>query len=114
MIEPAHCLFCKIASGAIPSKKVYEDDRVFAFEDIHPQAPTHIIVVPKKHVENLQAAGADAEMLGNLVARTAAIARDAGVPDYRLVTNSGEEAGQAVWHLHFHILGGRRMGWPPG
>ena len=114
MIEPAHCLFCKIAGGQIPSKKVYEDDRVFAFEDIHPQAPTHILLVPKKHVENLQDAAAEPELLGEMVARSAAIARDAGVPDYRLVTNSGEKSGQAVLHLHFHILGGRRMGWPPG
>lgn len=108
------CIFCKVVAGEIPSKKVFEDERVFAFEDIHPQAPTHILLVPKKHIVNLHDGADDPSLLGDIVARSAAIARDRGITDYRLVTNSGREAGQAVFHLHFHILAGRRMGWPPG
>lgn len=108
------CLFCKIVAGEIPSKKVYDGERVFAFEDIHPQAPVHVLVVPKKHVINLFDGQDDPALLGELVARSAAIARERGLNDFRLVSSSGREAGQAVFHLHFHVLGGRRMGWPPG
>ena len=108
------CLFCKIVAGEIPSKKAYEDERVFAFDDINPQAPVHVLVVPKKHVTNLVDGKDDPELLGELVARSAKIAQDRGLKDFRIVTSTGKEAGQAVFHLHFHVLGGRRMGWPPG
>lgn len=110
----ADCLFCKIAAGEIPSKKVYENERIYAFDDIHPQAPTHVLVVPKKHVVNLFDGSSDPELLGELVARCADIARERGLNDFRLVASSGAQAGQAVFHLHFHVLGGRRMHWPPG
>ena len=110
----AGCLFCSIVEGKIPSKKVFEDDVVYAFEDIAPQAPTHFLVVPKAHHENLDAASADPDLVGKTVARAAEIARDRGLTDYRLVANNGSEAGQSVFHLHFHVLGGRRMSWPPG
>jgi histidine triad (HIT) family protein len=110
----ANCLFCRIVAGEIPSKKVYEDDVVLAFEDIAPQAPTHFLVVPKAHHADLEAASKDAALLGAVVARTAAIARERGLTDYRVVANNGAEAGQSVFHLHFHVLGGRRMKWPPG
>jgi histidine triad (HIT) family protein len=110
----ADCLFCRIVAGEIPSKKVFEDDDVLAFEDIAPQAPVHVLVVPKAHHEDVGAASQDAALVGRVVARAAAIARDKGLTDYRLVTNTGSEAGQSVFHLHFHVLGGRRMTWPPG
>ena len=110
----SECIFCQIATGKIPSKKVYEDERIYAFEDINPQAPTHVLLVPKKHIVNLHDGAGDPALLGEIVARSAAIARELGIDEYRLVANSGAEAGQAVFHLHFHVLGGRRMRWPPG
>ena len=108
------CVFCKIAAGEIPSKKVYEDERILAFEDINPQAPTHILLIPKKHFTDMHDAAGDPALLGDLLVRSAAIAREKNVRDYRLVANNGSKAGQAVFHLHFHVLGGRRMAWPPG
>jgi len=108
------CVFCKIAAGEIPSKKVFEDGRMLAFEDINPQAPTHILLIPKKHYVDLHDSSEDPALLGEILTRSAAIARERGIRDYRLVSNSGAKAGQAVFHLHFHILGGRQMGWPPG
>ena len=109
------CLFCRIAAGEIPSKKVYSDDRVYAFEDIAPKAPTHVLVIPRKHIGKLaDAEPEDRETLGEVVSRAAAIARDLKLEHYRLVVNNGEEAGQSVFHLHFHLLGGRPMSWPPG
>ena len=109
------CLFCRIVAGEIPSRKVYEDENVFAFEDISPKAPTHVLVIPKKHIAGLaDVAAADEELVGTLAARAAAIARDRGLADFRLVANNGEGAGQSVFHLHFHLLGGRPMRWPPG
>lgn len=108
------CLFCKIVAGKIPSRKVFENDRILAFEDINPQAPTHVLLIPKKHVENLNDGASDPALLGEIVSRSAVIAGERGVPEFRLVTNTGREAGQVVFHLHFHLLGGRRMGWPPG
>jgi len=113
-MDQASCLFCKIASGEVPSKKVFEDERIFAFEDINPQAPTHILVIPKKHFQDMHEGAQDPGLLGDILARSASIARERGIPEYRLVSNSGGIAGQAVFHLHFHVLGGRRMGWPPG
>ncbi len=109
------CIFCRIVAGEIPSKKVFEDDRIFAFEDISPKAPTHILVVPREHIARLSdASSAKEALLGALASRAAAIARDRGLSDYRVVVNNGEGAGQSVFHLHFHLLGGRPMSWPPG
>lgn len=108
-------MFCRIVAGEIPSKKVYEDDRVYAFEDISPKAPTHVLVVPRKHIPRLaDVSGEDEALLGALATRAAAIARERGLSDFRLVANNGEGAGQSVFHLHFHLLGGRSMRWPPG
>ena len=109
------CLFCKIAAGEIPSKKVYADDRIYAFHDIAPKAPTHVLVIPRRHIARLADAGdADRDLVGEVVSRAAAVARDLGLDHYRLVANNGEGAGQTVFHLHFHLLGGRPMAWPPG
>ena len=119
MTNLSDCLFCRIVAGEIPSRKVYEDERVFAFEDVAPKAPTHVLVVPKKHIARLADVSSDVSsndepLLGALVARAAAIARERGLSDFRLVANNGEGAGQSVFHLHFHLLGGRPFGWPPG
>src|ERR1700682_1924286 len=111
------CLFCRIASGEIPAKKICEDDQVVAFNDINPQAPTHVLVVPRKHIASLDSmTDADAATVGTVIARAAAIARELHLEGdgYRLVANNGEAAGQTVFHIHFHLLGGRNFGWPPG
>jgi histidine triad (HIT) family protein len=109
------CLFCRIVAGEIPSRKVYEDETVYAFEDISPKAPTHVLVIPKKHIAGLaDVSAADESLVGTVAARAAAIARDRGLADFRLVANNGEGAGQSVFHLHFHLLGGRPMRGPPG
>jgi histidine triad (HIT) family protein len=110
------CLFCKIIAGEIPSKKVYEDADTFAFEDISPKAPVHVLIVPKKHIRGLKEAGAeDAEIVGRCHVAAAAIARQRGIEDgYRTVLNVGPGAGQSVFHLHVHLIGGRDLHWPPG
>jgi histidine triad (HIT) family protein len=110
------CLFCKIIAGDIPSKKVYEDDRTFAFEDIRPTAPTHVLIIPKKHIVGLkEAEESDAELLGYCQIVAAKIARERKIENgYRTVYNVGPGAGQSVFHLHLHLLGGRNLGWPPG
>jgi histidine triad (HIT) family protein len=110
------CLFCRIISGEIPSKKVYEDEHTYAFEDINPQAPTHVLVVPKKHIRGLkEAQGADAEIIGYCHIAAANVARQLNIEDgYRTVLNVGARAGQSVFHLHVHLLGGRNLSWPPG
>ena len=110
------CLFCKIIAGEIPSKKVFEDEHTFAFEDISPRAPTHVLIVPKKHVRGLKEAEAeDAEIVGWCHLAAAKIARERGIEDgYRTVLNVGPGAGQSVFHLHVHLLGGRELKWPPG
>jgi histidine triad (HIT) family protein len=110
------CLFCKIIEGQIPSKKVYEDDKVFAFEDINPQAPTHVLLIPKKHIVGLKEATAeDAEILGYLQLVAAKLGRERKIEDgYRTVYNVGPRSGQSVFHLHLHLIGGRDMKWPPG
>jgi len=110
----ADCIFCKIIAGEIPSKPVFEDDRIVAFEDVAPQAPHHVLVVPRTHFADLHEAAQDPRLLGDLLARSSAIARERGLTDYRVVVNTGREAGQSVFHLHLHVLGGRRMTWPPG
>ena len=110
------CLFCRIIRGEIPSKKVYEDDFVYAFEDIDPKAPTHVLIVPKKHFRDLkEATMEDAEVIGRCHLAAAQIARERNIENgYRTVSNVGPGAGQSVFHLHVHLLGGRPLGWPPG
>jgi len=111
------CLFCKMVSGAIKPATVYEDEQVLAFKDINPQAPLHVLVIPKRHVRTLNdLAPADAGLVGRLYLAAVKIARDAGVADggYRTVMNCNADAGQSVWHLHLHVLGGRALRWPPG
>jgi histidine triad (HIT) family protein len=112
----AECLFCKIAAGSIPAKRMYEDELCLAFADINPQAPVHVLVIPKEHIASTaRAEEAHAPLLGHLIAKAAQIAREAGLDKgYRLVINTGEDGGQTVDHLHVHLLGGRHMSWPPG
>ncbi|MFT5680789.1 MAG: histidine triad (HIT) family protein [Myxococcota bacterium] len=110
-------IFTKIIAGEIPAEKLYEDEHVVAFRDINPQAPVHVLVVPRKPLISVAHAGAeDAELLGRLLLAAAQVARDLGLESdgYRLVTNIGDQGGQSVYHLHVHLLGGRQMGWPPG
>ena len=109
------CLFCRIARKEIPATIVFEDDTVVAFRDIDAKAPTHVLVIPRAHVASLDAA-TDAAMLGALQLAAAAIARSEGIAagGYRTVINSGPDAGQTVFHVHLHLLGGRKLGWPPG
>ena len=112
-----NCLFCKIVNGDIPASIVYQDDRVVAFNDINPQAPTHVLIVPRKHIPSLdEMTEADSAIVGNTLLKAAQIARDLQLTSdgYRIVVNTGEAAGQTVFHIHFHILGGRNFGWPPG
>ncbi len=110
------CLFCKIASGEIPSSIVYEDGEMLAFRDIDPQAPTHILVIPKKHIISVSDIGdCDGEIIGKIFLKIKEIAIKEGLENgYRVVTNIGSDGGQSVAHLHFHILGGRALSWPPG
>ncbi|MEZ5491107.1 MAG: histidine triad nucleotide-binding protein [Gammaproteobacteria bacterium] len=111
------CLFCKIIAGDIPANKVYEDADVLAFHDISPAAPTHILIIPKKHITAVKDAGPDeVGLLGQLLAKAGSIAREQGLEEdgYRFVINTGDNGGQTVFHLHLHILGGRPMTWPPG
>jgi histidine triad (HIT) family protein len=110
------CLFCKIIAGQVPSKKVFEDEKTFVFEDINPQAPTHVLIIPKKHIVGLKEAGdADAELIGYCHLVAAKVARERGIENgYRTVYNVGRDAGQSVFHLHLHLLGGRKLTWPPG
>jgi histidine triad (HIT) family protein len=110
------CLFCKIVAGEIPSKKVFEDERAYAFRDINPQAPTHILIVPRNHIDSLaETTAADQEMLGYLHLVASRIARSEGLSQgFRTVINTGPDGGQTVDHLHVHLLGGRAMMWPPG
>jgi histidine triad (HIT) family protein len=117
MTDPnASCLFCRILRGEIPAKKVYEDAYVFAFEDIDPKAPTHVLIIPKKHFAGLnKAQSEDAEVIGRCHLAAAEIARQRNIEQgYRTVTNVGPESGQSVFHLHVHLVGGRRLNWPPG
>ena len=110
------CIFCRIIRGEAPARKVFEDERLFVFEDINPQAPTHVLIIPKKHIVGLkEAQPEDAEIIGYLHLVAAQIARQRGIEDgYRTVFNVGPRAGQSVFHLHLHLLGGRSLRWPPG
>ncbi len=116
---PSHdqCLFCRIAAGEIPAKKVHEDADVVAFHDINPQAPTHVLVIPRRHIPKLDdLTDADAATIGTTIVRAAQIARELQLAEdgYRIVVNNGEGAGQTVFHIHVHVLGGRGFRWPPG
>lgn len=111
------CIFCKIIDRKIPSKVVHEDDDTFAFEDINPQAPTHVLVIPKRHVPTVSdLAPADDALVGKLHRVAAKLARERGIAEggYRIVLNTNRDAGQTVFHVHLHLLGGRQMQWPPG
>jgi len=113
----ADCIFCKIANKEI-GKLIYEDDQVVAFDDLNPQAPVHVLVIPKKHMARVSemATSDDERLMGHIVAVANRIASERGIADdgYRIVANCNEGAGQSVWHVHFHLLGGRSLGWPPG
>ena len=111
------CIFCKIVSGDIPSTKIFEDEQVIAFRDINPQAPTHVLVVPKQHIPGVnELAEADEALVGHVYGVIAKLVRELGIDEsgYRVVVNSGRDGQQSVPHLHFHILGGRLLAWPPG
>jgi histidine triad (HIT) family protein len=111
------CLFCKIAAGQIPGKIVYQDETVVAFEDINPKAPHHILLIPRRHIASMaDLTPDDGPMLAAIFMTAARLARELGLSErgYRFVTNVGPDAGQSVFHLHFHLLGGRPFSWPPG
>jgi len=111
------CIFCKIISGEIPSKKVYSDDEFFAFRDVNPQAPVHILLVPRRHIERIvDLKDADASLMGKMILAANKIAQAEGIVEegFRCVLNCNEHGGQSVFHVHLHLLGGRQMGWPPG
>ena len=108
------CIFCKIINGDIPSKKVYEDDKAFAFYDIDPQTPVHVLIVPRQHVSNMNEC--DSSVMAHMLDVAKGLANSLNLSDngYRIVVNTGLNGGQTVNHLHFHLMGGRRLGWPPG
>jgi histidine triad (HIT) family protein len=111
------CLFCKLIARKVPASIVYEDERILAFNDINPQAPTHVLIVPKRHVASLNdLTPDDDQMVGELVRRAAAIASERGISasGFRTVFNTNREAGQTVFHIHLHLIGGRSLHWPPG
>ena len=109
------CLFCKIIKGEVPGSKVYEDTLCYAFDDIAPQAPTHFLVVPKTHIASVSAVTAEnSAVVGHIFEVIARLAKERKMDSYRVVSNIGEQAGQSVMHLHFHVLSGRDMTWPPG
>ena len=109
------CLFCRIIAGESPSSKVYEDDVCYAFNDIAPQAPTHFLVIPKEHIASVSGINADnSAVVAHMFEVIAKVTAEMGIESYRVVSNIGEQAGQSVPHLHFHVLSGRDMTWPPG
>ena len=111
----ADCLFCRVAAGEIPSDRVFENESVVVFRDINPQAPTHVLAISRRHIASAaDLTDADGDLLTALFSAMRHVAEDGGLGGYRIVTNVGEESGQSVFHLHFHLLGGRRMTWPPG
>ena len=113
----AECLFCAIAAGNIPCREVYADDEILAFHDVNPQAPTHVLVIPRRHIGALtDLVAADADLVGRLLVRTARVAAELGLDPrgYRVAINCGRDGCQSVPHLHLHLLGGRPLGWPPG
>ena len=110
------CIFCKIANGEIPSTKVYEDEKVLAFNDLDPQAPVHVLIIPKEHISSCDEVNEEnCAVVGHIFAVAAKIAKEKGLENgYRIVNNCGEDGGQSVKHLHFHLMGGRSFGWPAG
>lgn len=111
----ANCLFCKIIKGEIPSNKVYEDNLCYAFYDIDPQAPTHFLVIPKAHIASVAEVNKhNSAIVAHIFEVIAKVTKELGIESYRVVSNCGEQAGQSVFHLHFHVLSGRDMTWPPG
>lgn len=111
------CIFCKIIKGEIPSEKVYEDDKIFVFKDINPEAPVHLLIIPKKHIESVNALDeSDGELIGYIFNVAKKVAKQFQISEdgYRIVTNCGKDGGQTVYHIHFHLLGGRSLNWPPG
>ena len=111
----ADCLFCRIAAGEIPADRVYEDKSVIVFRDINPKAPTHVLAIPRRHLDSVDdLTDADGELLAALFGAMRRVAAQGGLKGYRIITNVGAESGQSVFHLHFHLLGGRPMAWPPG
>lgn len=111
------CIFCRIIEGSIPAKIVYQDEHTLAFDDINAQAPVHTLVIPKRHVASMQdLSEADLMLLGRLLLTCTRIAKEKGLSEsgFRCVANTGQDGGQTVFHLHFHVMGGRHMGWPPG
>lgn len=111
----SECLFCKIAAGEIPSNKVYEDDICYAFYDIDPKAPVHFLVIPKAHIASVSAVDEEnCAVVGHIFQVISQLAKELNLESYRVVSNIGEQAGQSVFHLHFHVLSGRDMTWPPG
>jgi histidine triad (HIT) family protein len=112
---PPDCLFCKIVAREIPAQLIHEDSEAVAFKDIDPKAPTHVLVIPRKHVPSLaESTDEDAALLGRLQRVAVGLAKKGGLESFRLVVNNGKGAGQTVWHLHYHLLGGRPLEWPPG
>lgn len=111
----ADCLFCRIAAGEIPSDRVFEDETVIVFRDINPKAPTHVLAIPRRHLASAaDLTDADGDLLAALFGALRQVAEQAGLEGYRILSNVGAESGQSVFHLHFHLLGGRFMAWPPG
>ena len=109
------CLFCKISAGEIPSAKVYEDELCYAFSDIAPQAPTHFLVIPREHIASVSGVNAgNSAVVAHIFEVIAKVTAELGIESYRVVSNIGDQAGQSVLHLHFHVLSGRDMTWPPG
>ncbi len=112
-----NCLFCKIIKGEIPSDKVYEDDKIYAFNDINPVGPIHVLIIPKKHIQNVaDLKPEDKDIAGHLMVKMPEIVKKVGLEgkSFRVITNNGENAGQSVFHLHFHLIGDRSFYWPPG
>lgn len=111
------CIFCGIAAGTLPARRVYEDEDLLAFEDIHPRAPVHILIIPRRHVSSiLDLEKSDHALMGSVLGLAGHLARERGLEQrgFRIVSNTGPDAGQSVFHIHFHLLGGRTLGWPPG
>jgi histidine triad (HIT) family protein len=111
----ADCLFCRIAAGEIPADVVFENETVLVFRDINPKAPTHVLAIPRRHLPSVaDLTDADGDLLAGLFSAIRHVAEEAGLRGYRIISNVGAESGQSVFHLHFHLLGGRSMAWPPG
>lgn len=111
-----NCIFCKILKGEIPSEKVYEDEKVYAFKDINPEAPVHVLIIPKKHISSANELTEDnKEVIGDVYYAAQKIAKELGIADkgYRIINNCGEDGGQTVFHIHFHLMGGKKLNWPP-